>query len=131
MLGLPPDMPVALPQDKPGDGGDALSQTADIASSLVTEFRRHLKACSKLPPSIEPSDPVKITLRVFLTPEGKLAAEPIAVEGSPSLKALDLRQSAIDALVACQPYAMLPVDRYGEWRVLDLRFTPQDFAGPS
>jgi hypothetical protein len=39
-----------------------------------------------------------------------------------------LMQSAISALHACQPYAMLPVDRYGEWKVIDLSFTPQDFA---
>jgi hypothetical protein len=38
-----------------------------------------------------------------------------------------LMQSAIRALSACQPYAMLPADRYGEWKVLDLSFTPQDF----
>jgi hypothetical protein len=25
----------------------------------------------------------------------------------------------------------LPVDRYGEWKVLDLSFTQQDFAGAS
>ena len=29
---------------------------------------------------------------------------------------------------ACQPYAMLPADRYGEWKVLDLTFTPQDLT---
>jgi hypothetical protein len=26
---------------------------------------------------------------------------------------------------------MLPADRYGEWKVLDLSFTPQDFASSS
>jgi len=35
---------------------------------------------------------------------------------------------AIRALQACQPYAMLPADRYGEWKVLDLSFTPRDFG---
>jgi hypothetical protein len=40
-----------------------------------------------------------------------------------------LMQGAISALQACQPYAMLPADEYGEWKVLDLSFTPQDFAG--
>jgi hypothetical protein len=34
-------------------------------------------------------------------------------------------------LQACQPYTMLPADRYGEWNVLDLTFTPQDFSGRS
>jgi hypothetical protein len=38
-------------------------------------------------------------------------------------------QSAIAALQACQPYTMLPPQRYGEWKVLDLVFTPRDFVG--
>jgi hypothetical protein len=125
LLGLPPELPVG-----PSDSGDAQSSEAtDLVSSLVTEFRRHLKTCSKLPASISPSDSVKITLRVFLSPDGKLAAEPAVMEGKASLKGLDLKQSAIAALRACQPYTMLPVDRYGEWKVIDLSFTPRDFSG--
>jgi outer membrane biosynthesis protein TonB len=132
MLGLPPELPQGLPQDKPGDGFDApASDKADVASSLVTEFRRHLRTCSKLPASIAPTDSVRIKLRVFMTPEGRIAAEPVVVEGTATLKGLDLRQSAIDALQACQPYTMLPADRYGEWKVLDLNFTPQDFTSAS
>jgi len=129
LLGLPPDVPVESLKAKPDDFDAQASKKADIDSSLVAQFRRHLKTCSKLPPSIAPSDSVMIRLRVFMTTEGKLAAEPVVIEGSGNLKGLDLRQSAIDALQACQPYAMLPVDRYGEWKVLDLTFTPQDFGG--
>jgi outer membrane biosynthesis protein TonB len=129
LLGLPPDIPVEAPKGKPDDFDAQASKKADIDSSLIAQFRRHLKTCSKLPPSIAPSDSVMIRLRVFMTTEGKLAAEPVVIEGSGNLKGLDLRQSAIDALQACQPYAMLPVDRYGEWKVLDLTFTPQDFGG--
>ena len=130
LLGLPPELPPTVPQDKPGDGFDApASQTADIASTLVTEFRRHLRTCSKLPASVEPSDPIRIKLRVLLAPDGKLAADPILIEASASAKGPALMQSAIAALEACQPYAMLPADRYGEWKEFDLSFTPQDFAG--
>jgi hypothetical protein len=127
LLGLPPD----LPQAKSGDFDAPASKTADIASSLITEFRRYLKTCSKLPGSIAPSDKVKVTLRVLMTPEGKLAAEPVLIEASASTKGPALMQGAITALQACQPYAMLPADRYGEWKVLDLSFTPQDFSGSS
>jgi hypothetical protein len=130
MLGLPPDLPAEVPQDKSGGDFDApASKQADIASSLISEFRRHLRTCSKLPGSITPSDKLRITLRLLMTPEGKLAAEPILIEASASAKGPLLMQSAIAALQACQPYAMLPADRYGEWKVLDLSFTPQDFAG--
>jgi outer membrane biosynthesis protein TonB len=128
MLGLPPDSPAASPKEKPSDDFDApASKSADIASSLIAEFRRHLKTCSKLPDSIAPTDKITITLRVLMTPEGKFAADPILIEASASAKGPVLMQGAIAALKACQPYAMLPADRYGEWKVLDLSFTPQDF----
>ena len=75
------------------------------------------------------SDKIKIMLRVFMAPDGKLAAEPALIEASASAKGPALMQSAIGALQACQPYTMLPSDRYGEWKVLDLSFSPQDFSG--
>jgi hypothetical protein len=132
LLGLPQYLPPSLPQARAGDPFDApASKAADVAPSLVTEFRRRLKTCAKLPASVAPSDKIKIKLRVFMTLEGKLAAEPILIEASASAKGPALMQSAIDALQACQPYAMLPADRYGEWKVLDLSFTPQDFSGSS
>jgi hypothetical protein len=134
LLGLPPDLSPTLPpapaqaRDKASDNFDApAAEAADIAASLVAEFRRHLKSCSKLPASLTSADDVSVKLRVLMTPEGRLAAEPILIEASASMKGPLLMQSAIRALSACQPYAMLPADRYGEWKVLDLSFTPQDF----
>jgi hypothetical protein len=123
---------LGLPQDNPGDGFDApATQKADVGTDPVSEFRRHLKTCSTLPKEIAPSDAVKIKLRVLMTPEGRLAADPILIEASASMKGPLLMQSAISALRACQPYAMLPADKYREWKILDLVFTPQDFAGAS
>jgi hypothetical protein len=132
MLGLPEDLPLpskpASSGDKAGDGIDATaSSTADVESSVVAEFRRHLKTCSRLPESVGASDNVIIKLRVLMTPNGRLAHDPILIEASASAKGPLLMQSAISALQACQPYAMLPADRYGEWKVLDLSFSPRDF----
>ena len=135
LLGLPPDLPVAPSQaappsgDRPGDNFDApADKAADVASGLVAQFRRHLKTCSKLPASLTASDDVKVKLRLFMTPAGRLASEPVLIEASASLKGPLLMQGVIKALEACQPYAMLPADRYGEWKVIDLSFTPKDFA---
>lgn len=123
---------LGLPQGLPGGGFDAMAtRTANIASDLVTQFRNHLKTCAILPKSIAPSDKVAIKLRVLMTPEGRLATEPILIEASASAKGPILMQSAIQALQACQPYAMLPADRYGEWNKLDLSFTPRDFTEAS
>ncbi len=127
MLGLPQPL---SPVKSGGDDFDApASKQADIASNFVTEFRDHLKKCSKLPGSIDPSDSVKVKLRVFMTTDGMLAREPILIEASASAKGPILMEGAINALQACAPYAMLPADRYGEWKVIELSFTPRDFSG--
>ena len=131
MLGLPEALPppAANSGSTEGDGFDATaSSEANISSSVISEFRRHLKSCSKLPASITPSDRLVIKLRVQMTADGRLATDPMVAGGSANPKALDLLRSAVEALKACQPYTMLPTDRYGEWKVLDLNFTPRDFS---
>jgi outer membrane biosynthesis protein TonB len=129
MLGLPAEIQTtAAPSgDKRGEGGDTGPTSKNLASSLVDTLRQHLRTCSKLPAGLSPSDSVAIKLRVQMTPDGRLAAEPALIEGTASLKGVELMRGAIAALQACQPYAMMPVERYGEWKVLDLSFTPHDF----
>ena len=55
LLGLPPDIVPAPPSgDKSGDNFDApATKAADVASSVIAEFRRHLRTCSKLPASFK------------------------------------------------------------------------------
>lgn len=118
MLGLPD-----------ADGGAAAFKVADIGRFDITAFRQHLKTCSTLPGSVAPGDKVRIVLRAFLKPDGHLARAPTLIEASASVKGPALMQAAISALQACQPYATLPADKYNEWKMLDLSFTPQDFAG--
>ena len=82
-----------------------------------------------LPGSIAPTDKVTIKLRASFLPDGTLATAPLLIEASASAKGPLLMQAAINALGACQPYAVLPTDKYSEWKVLDLSFTPRDFRG--
>lgn len=117
MLGLPE-----------GFGGGA-SEQADLSKLDIAAFRRHLKTCSKLPTTVARGDDAKVKLRAMFSPDGRLLAEPTVIEVRRPAKAALLMQAAKQALESCQPYAMLPADKYNEWKVLDLDFTPQDFAG--
>jgi len=130
VLGLPEAMPASVLSadagDKAGDGGDAATR-ADVSADMVTALRRRIRECSKLPPSVSPSDHFTIKMRLLMRRDGRLAAEPMAKEGPATLKAIDLKNSAVAALAACQPYMMLPPDKYEEWKVIDLTFTPGDF----
>ena len=129
-LGLPEALPPSVLSadlgDKKGDGGDAAAK-ADVGGDMVGAFRSRIKQCSKLPASLAPTDDLFVKMRILMTPDGRLAAEPVAKEGSASIKAIDLKQAAVAALSACQPYTMLPAEKYDEWKVIDLTFTPRDF----
>ena len=134
MLGLPaglPPLPSDAPKDAPKDdvGGARDTVAAKLSGDVITEFYRHLRSCAKLPPEIARTDKVHIKLRTFMTEDGRLAAEPALIEASASpSKGLAMLQSAKSALQACQPYTMLPADKYQEWKMLDLTFTPQDLG---
>ncbi|MBB5047241.1 outer membrane biosynthesis protein TonB [Rhodopseudomonas rhenobacensis] len=122
MLGLPAE---SLGKEV---GGEA-AEGANIAASDTEKLRAHLRGCAALPGAVAPTDKVRIVIRIALTPEGRLASPPALIEASASAKGPLLMQAAIKALQDCQPYAMLPADKYQEWRVLDIGFTPQDFKG--
>jgi outer membrane biosynthesis protein TonB len=129
MLGLPPELPIE-PKDAPkGDGGDARDSIgAKLPPEVIAEFRRHLRSCAKLPAGVDPTDTVHIKLRTVLATDGTLARPPILIEAPPSAKGVAIVKSATSALQACQPYKMLPADKYEEWKVLDLPFSPRDFG---
>ena len=118
---------LGLPADPTFDAPSEIA--ADISADAITALRKRLKSCAPLPAPVAPSDNVKIVLRVALQPDGRLAQEPILIEASASAKGPALMKGAIAALTACQPYSMLPADKYKEWKVLDIDFTPRDFRG--
>jgi outer membrane biosynthesis protein TonB len=124
-------MPLALPDGKLGGSFDAAAiDKASIPNDDIAAFHDHLKSCSKLPAGVNVTDNVKAVVRVFLKPDGTLAEPPTAIRvDGVSRGGGDLYQSIVTALRQCQPYNMLPRDKYDEWKVFDLTFTPQSFAG--
>ena len=121
---------LGLPARPGGDDFDASAMSiAKVEASDIAKFRGHLKTCSILPAGVTPTDNVRIVIRATFIPDGHLRTAPILIEASASAKGPLLMQAAIKALQECQPYAVLPTDKYNEWKVLDLSFTPQDFKG--
>jgi hypothetical protein len=124
-------MPLTMPDGRLGGTFDAPAvDRANITNDDIAAFHNHLKRCSTLPSGVSTTDDVKAVLRIHLKPDGTLAAppQPIRIEGV-SRGGGALYQSVVTALRKCQPYTMLPPDKYNEWKVFDLSFTPQNFGG--
>ena len=103
--------------------------TANLSQDEKSAFKAHLKKCWKLPDGMSPAQSTRVTLRIFLKPNGGLAGEPMLIEASASRDGPRLMQAAIRSVKDCQPFAFLPPDRYREWKALDVTFSPQEMAG--
>lgn len=90
-------------------------------------FRERVSSCSSLPAGIVPTDKVSVALRVFFNRDGTLASLPQPLEPIVSEKQQVLMEGSIRALQKCQPYTMLPRDKYSLWRRVDLTFYPMNF----
>jgi hypothetical protein len=76
-----------------------------------------------LPPGVAPNERMRMVIRVELTQNGALARDPIVVAAVALAVGYPLMQSVKQALQQCAPYN-LPADKYNEWRVLDIDFSP-------
>jgi len=97
------------------------------AFDFTVLFRERVSSCSALPAGISPNEKVSVVLRVFFNRDGTLASAPQPIEPIVSAKQQALMESSIDALQKCQPYTMLPRDKYKLWRKVDLTFYPMNF----
>ena len=92
-------------------------------------IKSHTSSCWSPPPGLNAASNVRIALRVLLKPDGTLAQQPVVVEGTPSPLGPALAESAIRAVISCQPYNKLLPEHYDQWRDLTLDFNPKDLLG--
>ena len=99
--------------------------TANFEKGFITTFRHHLKTCSRSPAGVNVTDSARVVLRIFLKPDGTLAAppQPLRVDRLVRQGGIELYQSIVAALRECQPYNMLPPNKYNEWKVFEISFT--------
>ena len=87
-------------------------------------FRERVCACSKVPEGVEPSDKVSIKVRVSFNRNGTVASPPRLLVPAPSAKQQALMEIAVDALERCQPFTMLPPEKYKQWKTMVFYVTP-------
>lgn len=75
-----------------------------------------------------------VTVEFELNRDGTLAGQPrvanatqIALSGNRFWKAAE--QTALRAIISCQPYDFLPQERYDDWKAWAINFDPSEMAG--
>ena len=90
----------------------------EAGEDFTLPFRERLISCSKRPAGIEAGDSVIIRVRISFNQDGSLSSRPHLLVQAPSAKQRALMASVTDALESCQPFSMLPPDKYKLWKTL-------------
>lgn len=127
-----PAVPLYLPMLMPGVDSFAAEFSFDAAADTATKlsreeiaaFQAHLQKCWNPPAGVAGAQKLRAVLRVALKPDGALTKEPLLIRASASAHGPALVETATRALQNCQPFTFLPADKYQEWKLLDLSFSP-------
>ena len=95
-----------------------------VGYDFTEQFRQVVSACAGQVPGVDPHEQINVHIRVFLNRDGTLAAAPQLRDDNPSPKQQTMMQHFVAGLEKCQPYTMLPPDKYKQWKRLDLVVFP-------
>jgi hypothetical protein len=118
---------LSLPVEETGEGGAARERMAKFTEG-VKEFKEQVRRCFKLPSGLAAGQQLQMVIRIALAPSGALARDPEMVAAKMSPLGPALRDSAVTAVRQCAPYK-LPADKYQDWKVLDIDFSPDQMMG--
>ncbi len=126
-----PEPPAEEKQEKPDipSGGPPSESKAKLTAEEIAAFRAQVQKCWQLPVGMPDAMKLEVVLRVGLSRTGALVAPPELLKAPASASGPVLVGIAMKAMTQCGPYKTLPVAKYKEWKVLDLRFLATGMTG--
>jgi colicin import membrane protein len=120
-----PERPTNVKGPVRGDAqGRDSTISANEASFLAGLMRQAVSRCWNINAGVDGIQQMVVKVEIRLTPEGRLASSPRVVNTMASPVFRDAADSAVRALVQCEPY-VLPEDKYaGGWEHMILTFDP-------
>jgi colicin import membrane protein len=104
--------------------GASSGSAPQLSISELEALRRKVEQCWNVLPGVGNSERVIVELRVLFKEDGTLAATPKVLnpQNVPGFQAV--ADSAIRAVIQCQPYKMLSPAKYDVWKDIEMGFIP-------
>ncbi len=103
---------------------DMSGTDARLSADLVDALRQKIESCWNIPAGVRDAEGLRVRLRFQMGRNGEVTGGPEVLNAlaHPAFRAA--AASAVRAVLACQPYDFLPVEKYEAWKDVILNFDP-------
>lgn len=128
------EKPEDIPQDLPPTQATRPTTSAQMTLSEIDSIRAQIEQCWIVPAGAQYAENLVVRVRIFLRPDGGLAQPPQVVDSSRMGMAgqeayRTAAESAVRAILKCEPFKNLPVEKYDRWQDIELNFDPRSMLG--
>jgi outer membrane biosynthesis protein TonB len=110
--------------------GTPKGQDNMLSMDELVALARHVEKCWNVLPGVGNVERAVVELRIQMKPDGTLAAPPQVLNTGTGSSFQATAESAVRAVIACQPYKMLSAGKYNFWKDMIFNFAPpQTFRG--
>ena len=109
--------------------GKSDGTAGQLSQSEIDALRKRLAECWSPPVGATNGSGLKVVLRVLFKPDATVAAQPVLVAGTASAFGPAMAESAMRAVLRCQPFTMLRADHYELWKDIEITFDPREMFG--
>jgi tetratricopeptide (TPR) repeat protein len=105
-------------------GNAATSASIPLSQSELDAIRTRLASLWNVQRSVEHPEELRVTVRVRLSPDRRLAEPPLVISKIDSPRTKVAADAAVRAVVQSQPFTMLRDETYERWKYMDIEFDP-------
>jgi len=108
--------------------GTTTGRAAALSLTELEALKGRISQCWSPPAGTANAQDVKVLIRVAFNPDGSIAGSPKLMGGTTSPYGPAVGESAMRAILRCQPYKMLRPETYHAWKDTVMTFKLTDFA---
>ena len=116
----------------PDDAGEPLRGLEEVlrgkddavSASELDWLRQKIGLCWNIPAGVRDAEALVVRVQFELDPDGHVKGLPAVLNNinHPAFPAA--ARSAVGAIMSCQPYSKLPVEKYDSWKIIRMNFDP-------
>ncbi len=107
-----------------GDIASLLGSDDGISATELDWLRQQIGRCWNIPAGVREAHNLIVRVQIQMDPSGNVLGQPVVLNNSSHPAFGAAARSSVAAVMGCQPYDRLPVEKYASWKNIIINFDP-------